>query len=50
MSRRLRTLALSASMLAMTASAFAMGPGGTNPPPPPAAVHILSLLLAVLGL
>ena len=34
MSRTFRTLALSAALLAMsTTSAFASGPGGTNPPP-----------------
>jgi hypothetical protein len=34
MSRTFRTLALSAALLAtMTGSAFASGPGGTNPPP-----------------
>ena len=34
MSRTIRTLALSAALLAATTSAFAEGaPGGTNPPP-----------------
>jgi len=30
-----RTLALSAAFLALTSSAFASSPGGTNPVPPP---------------
>jgi hypothetical protein len=43
MSRTIRTLALSAALLAATtSSAFAEAPGGTNPPPRGLIVTILS--------
>jgi hypothetical protein len=43
MSRTIRTLALSAALLAATtSSAFAEAPGGTNPPPRGLIVMILS--------
>jgi hypothetical protein len=49
MSRTLRTLALSAALLAATTgSAFASAPGGTNPPP--TGTFALSMLFSFLGL
>jgi hypothetical protein len=48
MSRKFRTLALSAALLTATASAFASGlPGGTAPPP---SASVVSILLSLLGL
>lgn len=51
MSRTFRTLALSAALLATTtASAFASGPGGTNPPPDGHITSYILCVLSVLGL
>jgi hypothetical protein len=52
MSRTFRTLALSAALLATTATAFACAPGGTNPPPKGGQVMStsVSLILSFLGL
>ena len=54
MSRRFRTLALSAALLAATtSSAFADMPGGTNPPPKGLiviTVNVFSSFLSFLGL
>lgn len=51
MSRTFRTLALSVALLATTtASAFASGPGGTNPPPQGSVISYVLCVLSVLGL
>jgi hypothetical protein len=53
MSRTIRTLALSAALLAATTSAFAAAPGGTNPPPKGLivfTVNAMTSFLSFLGL
>ena len=50
MSRTFRTLALSAALLAVTAPAFASGPGGTNPPPTGTFMTTLYSFFSFLGL
>jgi hypothetical protein len=51
MSRTFRTLALSAALLAATTgSAFASGPGGTNPPPQGTFTTYMLAVMSVFGL
>jgi hypothetical protein len=50
MSRKFRTLALSAALLATTATAFAEAPGGTSPPPKGSFAMSISLVLSFFGL
>lgn len=51
MSRTFRTLALSAALLATSATAFADAPGGTNPPPKGSFASMsLSVVLSLFGL
>jgi hypothetical protein len=51
MTRKIRTFALAAALLAITSgSAFASSPGGTNPVPPPAQTSFLTAILSFFGL
>jgi hypothetical protein len=53
MTRRIRTLAFAAALLATTTgSAFAVSPGGTNPVPPSrsASTTLIDALISLLGL
>jgi hypothetical protein len=53
MSRTIRTLALSAALLAASTSAFAAAPGGTNPPPKGlivTTINAMTSFLSFLGL
>ncbi|MDQ1693800.1 MAG: hypothetical protein QOH85_1335 [Acidobacteriaceae bacterium] len=53
MTRKIRTLALTAALLATaTGSAFASSPGGTNPVPPTkgTTTTVIEALISLLGL